>query len=154
MSNTDVHDPFFIADKAKTISWKDAREGATIHMVLDGPAAKVRGKDIKTGEPATWPDSGDPKLSAVVTGDVKGQRRSLWATIPSNLFYVLADAQDKAGQHFSRGGKLSVTFKSWKENDNPALNAARQFAAAYVPPTPEEANAGSDPWDSGDEPPF
>lgn len=150
MSNE--HDPFFVADKAKSISWKGAPVGAKVEIELDGPASKVRSRDYTTNEPASW-DDGSPKFSAVLTGLVKGKRRSLWCQIPSNLFFVLANAQEKAGAHFAKGGRLVVEYIGDKPNDNPKFFPSKQFKADYTQPAPD-SSGGSDPWDSGDEPPF
>jgi hypothetical protein len=149
---SDTHDPFYVADKAKSISWKDAPVNAKVVMVLDGPATKVRARDYKTGEPASW-DDGNPIFNVVLTGDVKGKRRSLWAKIPSNLFFVLGNAQDKTGQKFAKGGELTVEFIGTKPSDNPRFEPAKQYAATYVPPAPD-SSGGSDPWSDSDEPPF
>lgn len=149
MSNE--NDPFYVPDKAKALSWKNAPIGAKIVMKLDGPAAKVRARKYGTNEYDDW-DDGNPKFNVVLTGEVKGQRRSLWAMIPSNLFFVLGNAQNKAGTKFGKGGTLTVEYTGEKPSDNPAYNAAKQFAAVYVPPAP--GSDDSDPWGSEDEPPF
>lgn len=149
MSNE--NDPFYVPDKAKAISWKDAPVGAKVVIALDGPAAKVRARKYGTQEYDDWED-GNPKFNVVLTGMVKGQRRSLWALIPSNLFFVLGNAQDKAGAKFGKGGVATVEYIGDKPSDNPAYNAAKQFAADYVPPVAGADD--TDPWADGDEPPF
>lgn len=148
---SDMHDPFYVPDKAKPISWADAPVGAKVVIKLDGPAAKVRARDYETNEPDSWPD-GNPKFNAVLTGEVKGQRRSLWSPIPSALFYALAKAQDDAGEHFAAGGELTVEFVGTTPNKNPRFKPSRQFKADYVPPTP--GSQVEDPWANNDEPPF
>ena len=72
--------------------------------------------------------------------------------IPSNLFFVLGNAQDKAGAKFGKGGILTVEYTGEKPSDNPAYNSARQFSAEYVAPAP--GADGGDPWGNDDEPPF
>jgi hypothetical protein len=145
------NDPFYVPDKAKALSWKNAPIGAKIVIALDGPAAKVRARKYGTNEYDDW-DDGNPKFNVVVTGLVKGQRRSLWAMIPSNLFFVLGNAQEKAGAKFGKGGTLTVEYIGEKPADNPQYNPAKQFKADYV--VPEPGADDTDPWANEDEPPF
>jgi hypothetical protein len=147
---TDTNDPFYRPDKAKSLSWKGAPVGAKVVMVLDGAATKVQSRNYETGKPDFW-DDGNPKYSVVLTGDVKGKRRSLWAAIPSALFFALGDAQDKSGAKFGNGGELTVEYVGDKPNENPRFNASKQFTAKYVPPAPSAES--SDPW-ADEEPPF
>lgn len=157
MSTPDQHDPFFVQDKAKALSWKDAPVGAKVVMVLDGPAAKRQALvyGTVTGEKDWWDDEKtQPKMNAILTGDVKGKRRSLWVPIPSALFYALATAQEKAGAHFNKGGTVTVTYTGTKPNDNPAYKPSRMFTAEYEPPAPDAAGDSTDPWSNSDEPPF
>ena len=149
MSNE--NDPFYVADKAKALSWKNAPIGAKVVIALDGPASKVRARKYGTNEYDDW-DDGNPKFNVVLTGLVKGKRRSLWAMIPSNLFFVLGNAQDAAGAKFNKGGTLTVEYIGDKPADNPQYNPAKQFKADYV--VPAAGADDSDPWASDDEPPF
>jgi hypothetical protein len=149
---TDTNDPFYVPDKAQSISWKSAPVGAKIVMTLDGPVAKVQARKYGTQDLDWWDDEKtQPKMNVVLTGLVKGKRRSLWAQIPSNLFFVLGKAQDTAGSKYAAGGELTVEYIGDKPSDNPAYNAAKQFKASYVPGT---GGDDTDPWAGGDEPPF
>ena len=149
---TDTNDPFYVPDKAKTISWKGAPPNAKIEMTLDGPVAKVQARKYGTQDLDWWDDEKtQPKMNVVLTGTVKGVRRSLWAQIPSNLFFVLGKAQEESKAKFGNGGLLTVIYIGDKPSDNPAYNPAKQFSATYVPP----ADGGdTDPWANEDEPPF
>lgn len=153
MSNE--NDPFYVPDKAKAISWKSAPIGAKVEMTLDGPAVKVQARKYGTTDLDWWDDEKtQPKMNVVLTGTVKGVRRSIWALLPSNLFFVLGNAQDKAGARFGKGGVLVVEYIGEKASDNPAYNPAKQFSAVYT--VPAAGADDSDPWgaDGSDEPPF
>jgi len=151
---TDTDDPFYRPDKAKAISWKGAPIGAKVVIELDGPASKVQARQYDDPTKLDYwdDDKTQPKMNVVLTGMVKGQRRSLWCMIPSNLFFVLGDAQEKAGARFGKGGTLTVEKVGEKPNENPRFKPSNQFGATYDPPKP--GSDSSDPWDDGDEPPF
>lgn len=153
-------DPFAQREKTPAVSWADAPIGAEITMRLDGKANKVQQKDFETGQPATWKD-GNPKYSAVVSGTIvagpnQGEKRSLWAPIPSALFAAIGAAQTKAGVRLDKDGLLTVRLTGRKPNEkNPRFKPSNQFAAKYEP------SATSDPWaapgESGyqpEQPPF
>jgi hypothetical protein len=147
------NDPFYVPDKAKAISWKSAPIGAKVEMDLDGPASVVQARKYGTSDLDYWDDEKtQPKMNVVLTGTVKGVRRSLWAQKPSNLFFVLGDAQDKSKGKFGKGGKLVVEYVGAKPSDNPAYNDAKQFKATYT--VPAAGADDSDPWGSDEEPPF
>jgi hypothetical protein len=149
------NDPFYVPDRAKSISWKSAPVGAKIEMVLDDTVSLVQARKYGTTDLDYWDDEKtQPKMNVVLTGMVKGQRRSLWAQKPSNLFFVLGDAQEKSKGKFESGGKLVVEYVGSKPSDNPAYNDAKQFKANYTPPTASADT--SDPWgaDGDSEPPF
>ena len=150
---SDTNDPFYRPDKAKAISWKGAPVGAKVEMTLDDKASTVQARKYGTTDLDWWDDEKtQPKMNVVLTGLVKGKRRSLWAQIPSNLFFVLGNAQDKSGAKFGKGGVLVVEYVGDKPSDNPAYNAAKQYKADY---TPQAAGADNpDPWGNEDEPPF
>jgi hypothetical protein len=149
------NDPFYVPDKAKTISWKNAPVGAKIEMILDATASLVQARVYGKSDLDWWDDEKtQPKMNVVLTGTVKGVRRSLWAQKPSNLFFVLGDAQDKSKGKFEAGGVLVVEYTGSKPSDNPQFNDTRLFKATYTPPTASADD--SDPWgaDGSDEPPF
>ena len=132
---TDTNDPFYVPDKAKAISWKGAPVGAKVEMTLDAPVSTVQARKYGTTDLDWWDDEKtQPKMNVVLTGLVKGKRRSLWAQIPSNLFFVLGNAQDKAGTKFGKGGVLVVEYVGDKPSDNPAYNAAKQYQGCLHSP--------------------
>lgn len=154
-------DPFAGAEKAPSLSFKDAPIGTVYTgVVTEGPKL-VQSRDYQTGEPAFWPvknpgDTPNPKMSVVINLDVDGEPRSLWAGKPSQLFGALADAQKRVGQRIEAGGTLSVKFQSEKPSDNPRFNPQKIYAVKYEPPV-KTATPAADPFDgaaASDDPPF
>lgn len=155
----EFEDPFAYGsgEKLQGISFGHTPPESGFTLKLDGPAKKVRGIDFETRQPATWKNSGDPKYSAVVEGEVTavfggmqnvqvGDRRSFWSDIPSAAFRAIGKAQAKAGVKLDKGGLLSVKTLGLVPNPKGGL-PFRDFAANY------EVPVSSDPW-SDDEPPF
>lgn len=135
-------DPFAGAEKNPSISFKDAKPGTSYTGIVRSVPKEVQSRDYKTGDPATWPD-GNKKMSVVIEVEINGETRSLWAPRPSAMFAACAEAQKKAGAPISPGGTITVVFTHEIPNDDPKMNAAKQYTVTYVPP-----NAFAD------EPPF
>ena len=126
-------DPFEGGSKTSAVSFKDARPGDSITMLITKLPELVQSRDFETGQPAVW-DDGNPKMSAVVTGTVDGEERAVWASKPSAMFAAVAEAQRVAGAKLAPGGTLTITYAGDKPNEkNPRLNAAKQYTATYVP---------------------
>lgn len=92
---TDEDDPFAIV-KTPAVSFKGAPIGTEVRFKVTRKATMVQGRDFETNEPKTWPD-GNPVMCAVFQGIVDGEKRSLWATKPSNLFNAIGEGQAEAG---------------------------------------------------------
>lgn len=141
-------DPFLEGDKAPAISFKDAPIGTVITVqATDGPK-KVQGKDFKTGGPAVWQNkdgSTSPQYSAVINGTVDGEPRSIWATIPSDLFAKLKAAQQQLGRSVRDGDTVAIKFTGEEPGSG---NPKKVYAVKITPGTPKAA-AATDPF-SGD----
>ena len=130
---TTVTDPFAGGTSTPSLSFKDAPVGTSYTCVVVEAPTLLQSRNFETGNPDSWPD-GNPKMSAVVKVTVNGEERSIWAAKPSSLFAAIANAQQVAGQQITPGGTLVVTYTHDKPNDNPRLNAAKQYSAVYTPP--------------------
>lgn len=126
-------DPFAGGTSTPALSFKDAPVGTSFTCTVVEAPTLLQSRDFETGNPAFWPD-GNPKMSAVVKVTVNGEERSIWAAKPSSLFAAIASAQQTAGQQIAPGGTLVVTYTHDKPNENPRLNAAKQYSATYTPP--------------------
>lgn len=128
-------DPLEYDEKAPSLSFKGMPVGTTYAGRVLAPASLVQSRDFESGEPATWPD-GNPKMAVVIRLEVNGEPRSLWAAKPSAMFAALVEAQKQAGQRIGEGGTLHIRFTGETANTkNPRLNAAKQYACKYEPPT-------------------
>jgi hypothetical protein len=148
MTMTDI-DPF--ADKAPAVSFKDAKVGTVVTIKVTSPAKLVQQRDFKTKEPATWPD-GNPKMAAVINGEVNGEPRSLWAPKPSAMYVAIAAAQKEAGKRIDAGDTLAVKFTGTKPTDG---DPQKLYAAKLTPGTPPPI--GDDPFSgtsNDDDPPW
>ena len=117
-------DPFAGAEKAPSVSFKNAPVGTTYTGTVTDVPKLIQSRDFNTGEPAFWPASRpgeepNPKMSVVINFDVEGEPRSLWAQKPSAMFQALADAQRAAGAKIEPGAVLSVKFTGEKEHTDP-----------------------------------
>lgn len=128
-----ITDPFAGGTSTPSLSFKDAAPGTSYTCVVVEAPTLLQSRNFETGNPDFWPD-GNPKMSAVVKVTVNGEERSIWASKPSALFAAIANAQQTAGQQITPGGTLVVTYTHDKPNDNPRLNAAKQYSAVYTPP--------------------
>lgn len=128
-----VTDPFAGGTSTPALSFKDAPVGTSYTCTVVEAPTLLQSRDFETGNPASWPD-GNPKMSAVVKVTVNGEERSIWAAKPSALFAAIASAQQASGQQIAPGGTLVITYTHDKPNDNPRLNAAKQYSAVYTPP--------------------
>jgi hypothetical protein len=144
MSTAPYDDPFAEPDRYPSVSWKGAPPGATITgTVIDIPR-DVQARDIDGGKLLTW-DDGNPKWNVVISLDINGDKRSLWALKPSALFAALKEAIKSSQAGFMEvGGTLSVTYTGDKPPDKPGKNPARQFTATYRSP---DAFTANNPWE-------
>lgn len=160
-------DPFAGADKAPSISFKDAPVGTTFEGIVTEPPKLVQSRDYNTGEPAFWPakpgEQPNPKMSVVIRLLIDGEERSLWAQKPSAMFGAIAEAQRSAGQRIEIGGTLAVKFTGEKAHTDPDkirknLPAQKLYAAKYTPKVASDPFAApavpADPWAATEAPPF
>ena len=154
-------DPFAGGTSTPSVSWKDAPIGTVVEGIIIEPPELVQSRDFETSEPAFWPakpgQQPNPKMAVVVKLSIDGDERALWAVKPSALFAAVADSIKKAGASLTVGGTLAIKYTGDKPNANPRLNAAKQYACRYTPPSaPAQADpfAGKDDkgWDAT--PPF
>lgn len=168
MGYNEDRDPFEGAEKVPSVSFKDSPIGTVVTMKVTKKAELVQTRDFDTNEPATWPD-GNPKLAAVIVGEVDGEERSFWATKPSSMFSAIAEAQKVAGARIAPGGVLKVKFDAEKPNPDKKKSAQKLYKAIYTPPVEDAfADTSSSPATSStttqnlaaafagsdDEPPF
>jgi hypothetical protein len=152
MTSPTTTDPFAGGDSVPSLSFRDKPVGHTYEGTITSAPELVQGKDFETGEPAVWKNkdgSTSPKMSVVMRLEVDGEQRSLWAVKPSAMFAALKEAQQKAGKPFEVGGAIAVRYTGDKPNEkNPRLNAAKQYAVKYTPPSPKDAFGSDDnpPW--------
>jgi hypothetical protein len=130
---TTVTDPFAGGTSTPSLSFKDAPVGTSFTCTVVEAPTLLQSRNFETGNPDFWPD-GNPKMSAVVKVTVNGEERSIWAAKPSAMFAAIASAQQTAGQQITPGGTLVVTYTHDKPNENPRLNAAKQYSVVYTPP--------------------
>lgn len=135
MTQQPYEDPFAQSERNPSISFKDKPIGTSVTGTVVERPTMVQARDFETGERATW-DDGNPKMTVVTTLEVNGEKYSLWAPKPSAMFAAIAAAQQQAGAQIEPGGKLTVEYVGDKPNEkNPRLNAAKQYAARYEPPS-------------------
>lgn len=154
-------DPFAGAEKAPSISFKNAPIGTVYTGTVTEDPKLIQSRDFDTGEPAFWPakpgETPNPKMSVVINLEIDGEPRSLWAQKPSAMFGALADAQKQAGCKIAPGCTLSVKFTGEKEHTDPVkikkgMPPQKLYACKVVPAAPK---AAPDPFAAaGDEPPF
>jgi hypothetical protein len=149
-------DPFEGGEKVPSIGWQVSRGvdypvGTKYRIELDEFPKKLQSRNYDTNEPDWWDDDKtQPKMSAVLTGTVLkgpqgvGERRSVWANIPSNLFAALKEAQKT--EKFKPKSIVEIEFTGSVPHENPKKNDIKQYSATHEPPS---AFGGS-----GAEPPF
>jgi hypothetical protein len=141
-------DPFSGGEKVPSLSWNKLPHGSVFTLEILEPAKKLQERDFNTGKPKFWDDDRtQPVHAAVINVLVKtgphsvGELRSIWATIPSNMYIALKDAQKQAGAPFSPGGTLRIRLKGEEPHRDPNKHAIKQYEAKYEPPA-----AGTDVW--------
>jgi hypothetical protein len=134
-----LDDPFE-SQSHPSISFKDAPIGTVVSGTILEMPKMVQGRDYETSDAAWWDAAKtEPKMCAVITLDVAGETKTLWATRPSALFAALTDARQQTGKAFEVGGTLAVKYTGDKPNTkNPRLNPAKQYAVKYTPPKPAD----------------
>jgi hypothetical protein len=150
----DKSDAFYGGEKTPSLSWKGLPHGTIFTTEILEEATLIQSTDYESQEPAYWDaEKKRPKMAAVVKVLVTdgphsvGEERSIWATIPSNIFIALKEAQKNAGAKFLPGGILKIAYTGEKPHENPRMNAIKQYAAKYEAPA---GSKGPDPF--GDEP--
>ena len=144
MSYDNNADPFAQRPSYPAVSFDNKPRGTRYRCkVIDLPEL-VQARNFESRERDFWPD-GNPKMAAVISVEVNGEKMSLWAPKPSSMFAAIADAQTDAGARIAVGGWLEVEHYDDKPNSkNPNLNPAKQYRATYAPP-----NAFDKPEDTG-----
>lgn len=146
-------DPFEQGDGVKATTFKEAPYGAMLTIQIDDDAKWLQTRDFKTNEPAYWDarpgETPNPKMAAVITGTVAntpwaqqsgqaGERRSVWAEKPSNLFTAIQNAKRAAGGGtplpILRGGTLDIAFTGEEAPKDPRNNPIKVYQARYTPP--------------------
>lgn len=146
-------DPFEQGDKTSAATFKEAPFGSMLTIQIDDDAKWLQTRDYRTGEPAYWDarpgETPNPKMAAVVTGIVAstpwavqsgqaGERRSVWAEKPSNLFTAIQNAKRAAGNGTAlpilAGGTLDVALTGEEPPKDPRNNPAKTYQARYTPP--------------------
>jgi len=154
-------DPFEGGEKVPSITWQAARGqdypvGTKYRLELDESPKLLQSRNYDTNEPDWWDEQKtQPKMSAVLTGVVlagpqgSGEKRSVWANKPSNLFVGLKEAQVGEGNKFKKGSVVEIEFigtEPAKNDPQGKKNPVKQFKVTHEKPT---AFGGSDA-----EPPF
>lgn len=139
-------DPFAESgEKSPAISFKNAPIGTVITVHVTGSPKKIQGKEYGTDDPAVWKNKDgttSPKYSAVINGTVDGEPRSVWATIPSDLFIKLRDAQQELGRSVRDGDVLDIKFVK----EEPTKGDPKKIYAVRITPGTPPAT-GNDPFD-------
>lgn len=145
-------DPFASAEKSPAISFKHAPIGTVISVKVTDAAKKIQGKKYGTDLPAVWENKDgttSPKYSAVINGTVDGEPRSIWATIPSELFAKIAAAQKDVGRSIQPGDTVAIKFTG----EEPTAGEPKKLYAVKITPGVVTPPPSADPFGS-DEPPF
>lgn len=147
-------DPFEGGEKVPSITWQPSRGvdyplGTKYVLELDENPKLLQSRNYDTNEPDWWDDARtQPKMSAVITGTVLsgpqgvGEKRSVWANKPSNLFVNLKEAQ--SAEKFKKGSKVSIEFvgtEPAKNDPQGKKNPVKLFKVTHEPIT---AFGGSD----------
>lgn len=131
-------DPFAGGEKVPSLSWKDLPVGSIFTLEVLEPAKSLQSTNFESGQPDYWDeDKTRPKMAAVLNVKVLagphsvGEKRSIWAQIPSNLFIALKEAQSKAEARFAPGGLLEIRFAGTKPHENKRYSPIKQYEAQY-----------------------
>lgn len=143
-------DPFFesASEKSPAISFKGAPKGTVITVQVTEPPKKIQGKEFGTDNLAVWRNKDgttSPKYSAVINGTVDGEPRSIWATIPSDLFIKLRDAQKELGRSVRAGDTIAIKLV----NEVPTSGSPKKIYAVKITPGTPPAPKADDPFDTG-----
>jgi hypothetical protein len=137
----ELDDPFYGGEKIPSLSWRNLPHGSTFRLEILEEARLLQSRDFETQELAWWDkEKTRPILSAVVNVQVLdgphsvGEKRSIWAQKPSNMFMALLEAQKTVGQKFLPGGLLQLKFTGEEKHKDPRMNPIKQYAAKYTPP--------------------
>jgi hypothetical protein len=151
----DKNDPYYGGEKTPSLSWKGLPHNTIFVTEVLEKATLLQSTDYESRELAFWDkEKTRPKMAAVTRVLVTegphsvGEERSIWATIPSNLFIAIKEAQKAAGQKLLPGGILRLCLTGEKRHEDPRMNPIKQYAAKYTPPA---GSAGADPF--GEAPP-
>lgn len=143
-------DPFAEnGEKSPAISFKGAAIGTVITVAVTDSPKKIQGKEFGTDNPAVWRNKDgttSPKYSAVINGTVDGEPRSVWATIPSDLFAKLKTAQQELGRSVRAGDTLAIKLVAEEPTSGSPKKVYAVKITAGEPPKP----AGDDPFGGGD----
>lgn len=147
MQYTEV-DPFAGGDKYPALKFETV--GTTYSFTVAETPKEIQDRDIKTGKPLVWEDSGKPKLKVVITVEVDGENHGLWMKKPSALFGAIKDAAREAGlKGIPVGTKGVVRYSADKPMGN-GMNPQKQFQVKITPAAPAPKG---DPF-GDDIPPF
>ena len=140
-------DPFASAEKTPSLSWKNQPVGTIFTCEVLEPAKLLQSRNYETNEPDYWDkEHTQPKMAAVINVLVQagphsvGEKRSIWAQKPSNLFAEIAEAQKTAGARLAPGGILQLKFVGEVPHTNPRNNPIKQYKARYSPPAASGEN--------------
>lgn len=152
-------DPLATQESTPAVTFADANGndcpvGAVVSLEITEPGQQVQERDFDTKEPKFWSNKdgsqGNPRMAAVFTGEVvrddvgrntggeSENKRSLWASIPSNLLEALQKAQKEAGVQIGvgNGGILHVRYDGRGEHRSAArahLPKPKTYTAVYQP---------------------
>jgi hypothetical protein len=147
-------DPFEGGEKVPSITWQISRGndypvGTKYTIELDEAPKKLQSRNYDTNEPDWWDDAKtQPKMSAVLTGMVlagpqgTGEKRSVWANIPSNLFVGLKEAQ--TAEKFKKGSKVTIELVGTEPAKNDPQNKKNPVKLFKVTHEPVTAFGGTD----------
>jgi hypothetical protein len=147
------NDPFAIRPKVPSLSFEEAAVGTVKSGTVTHIDTDVQGRDYKTGLPATWENSGDPKLSIVIGLDTDEGPHALWVTkyAKDAKFVAIAQAQRELGRVLQIGDVLKVKFTGIE----PGSNGRKLYQAKIEPGQPgTTADPFAAPAKQADEPPF
>lgn len=137
----DATDPFSGGEKIPSLSWNQLPVGSTFTCEILEPAKLLQSSEFGTNSLKFWDgEKTRPIMCAVLNVKVlngphsRGENRSIWAQIPSNLFVVLKEAQQAAECKFLPGGLLHVRFIGEQPHEKKGFNPIKQYQAKYEPP--------------------
>lgn len=140
-------------EKIPSLSWRALPVGTVFTCEVLEQAKQLQSRDYDTNKPKFWNDdpTQGPVMAAVINVRViagphsVGEKRSIWAQIPSSLFVALREAQKTAGQRIGPGGTLHIRFVAETPHVKPKNNPIKQYEARYEPPAASDAFADTPP---------